>query len=303
VNGEKVGGRKRDERPEQGAQREYRQVDLQDGDKIRVGKHRMQVQIEQPVAATVSEEGSSDEPDEVPDELEVLLTGANKIVVPSLVKIEQPLQEGLKQLEKPTFRSPAKEDEPPSIIKGEKEALSLKLEEIPAIASYRIKKKIGEGSFGLIYLVQHQQKRDYVALKVMKPEIAAQEEMRQRFLHEIAVAHKLRHPHIVRLIDYGSAGWTFYFTMDYCEAGSLWDLIKQRGGKLPLRHAVPIMRQVLQAMAYVHQKGYVHRDIKPANILLTCEMISCPTRRGQRWIDMLFLQHNDIHSYRYTQRR
>lgn len=78
----------------------------------------------------------------------------------------------------------------------------------------------------------------------------------------------LRHPNLVQFFEHGSAGGAFFFIMEYCETGSVTDLLRRRNGKLDLTEAAPLMLQSLEGLAFVHGKGLVHRDLKPENILL-----------------------------------
>lgn len=78
----------------------------------------------------------------------------------------------------------------------------------------------------------------------------------------------LRHENVVAVYDSGSAGSAFYFVMEHCPGGSVADYMEAQGGKLTPAVALPIMRQALNGLAFVHQKSVVHRDLKPHNILL-----------------------------------
>lgn len=109
-----------------------------------------------------------------------------------------------------------------------------------------------------------------VALKILLPQVAVMPEMKARFLGEVERTKMLDHPNLISFDDYGEADGIFFFTMEYCDRGSVADLLKKRGGKLPAIEAVDIILQVLDGLHYAHTKqGLVHRDIKPANIFLT----------------------------------
>ena len=140
--------------------------------------------------------------------------------------------------------------------------------EAPEVAGYKIEKKIGAGGFGAVYLARHETDGGHVAVKVMLSQVAVDEHSRKLFLREMDSMKKLKHDHIVPLLDRGSAGGAFYFIMDYCEGGSVDDLIRQCGGKLALSEAGPIILDALAGLAYAHQQNFVHRDLKPGNILL-----------------------------------
>jgi len=106
-----------------------------------------------------------------------------------------------------------------------------------------------------------------VALKVLRPELSSALGP-ERFLREIRIAAQLHHPHILPLHDSGDASGLLYYVMPYVDGETLQQLLA-RSGALPLSDAVPIMREVIDALASAHGKGVVHRDIKPGNILLS----------------------------------
>jgi eukaryotic-like serine/threonine-protein kinase len=137
------------------------------------------------------------------------------------------------------------------------------------IPGYRIGRILGQGGMGTVFLAERQSDGAQVAVKVMLSKVAVDAHSREVFLREIETTKNLRHPNIVQLLDYGSAGPGFYFVMEFCEGGSVDDLRTARGGRLSLEETGSIMLQVLEALAFVHQQGFVHRDIKPQNIMLT----------------------------------
>ncbi len=137
-----------------------------------------------------------------------------------------------------------------------------------ALASrYTIERELGRGGMAVVYLA-HDRKLDRpVALKVLRPELAASLGS-ERFLREIEIAAKLTHPHILPLHDCGEADGQLYYTMPYVEGESLRDRLT-REKQLPLDDALQITREVADALGYAHSLGLVHRDIKPENILFT----------------------------------
>ena len=131
---------------------------------------------------------------------------------------------------------------------------------------YRVERVIGEGGMATVYLAQDLKHGRQVALKVMRPELAATLGA-DRFLREVAIAAQLNHPHILPMHDSGEADGVLYYVMPYVEGESLSARLK-REGPLPVADAVRLAREVAEALVYAHKRGIIHRDIKPANILL-----------------------------------
>jgi eukaryotic-like serine/threonine-protein kinase len=131
---------------------------------------------------------------------------------------------------------------------------------------YRIERELGAGGMATVYLAHDLKHERLVALKVLHPRLAATLGP-QRFLREIRIAARLRHPHIVPLYDSGEADGLLYYVMPYIEGESLRDRLR-RERQLPLEEALTIAREVADALAYAHEHELIHRDIKPENILL-----------------------------------
>ena len=131
---------------------------------------------------------------------------------------------------------------------------------------YRINAEIGSGGMATVYLADDVRHRRRVAIKVLKPEIAAAIG-RERFLREIEIVARLNHPHIVPLFDSGAAGELLYFVMPYVAGESLRARLR-REPQLPLDDALRLTREIAAALSHAHQQDLVHRDIKPENILL-----------------------------------
>jgi pSer/pThr/pTyr-binding forkhead associated (FHA) protein len=136
------------------------------------------------------------------------------------------------------------------------------------IPGYEIEKELGRGGFGVVFRARRIADGVPVAIKVLLPRVAVKPVEVEKFLREMAVTAQLRHTNIVKLFDQGHSEGLPYFIMEYCEGGSLWDLIMKHGGKLPLKVAQPIMLDALAGLAHAHEQGIVHRDLKPQNILL-----------------------------------
>jgi TolB-like protein/tRNA A-37 threonylcarbamoyl transferase component Bud32/Flp pilus assembly protein TadD len=132
---------------------------------------------------------------------------------------------------------------------------------------YVLERELGRGGMATVYLARDLKHDRLVALKVIRPELAATLGP-ARFLREIKLAARLQHPHILSVHDSGEAAGQLWFTMPYVDGESLRDRL-ERDGPLPLDDAVQITREAAQALDYAHQQGVIHRDIKPENILLT----------------------------------
>jgi serine/threonine-protein kinase len=132
---------------------------------------------------------------------------------------------------------------------------------------YHIERELGAGGMATVYLAEDQKHHRQVAVKVLRPELAASLGA-ERFLREIEIAAKLHHPHILPLYDSGGAGDVLFYVMPFVEGHSLRDRLT-KAGALPIDEGVRIIREVADALAYSHAHGVVHRDIKPENVLLS----------------------------------
>ncbi|MDH5510092.1 MAG: serine/threonine-protein kinase [Nitrospinota bacterium] len=152
------------------------------------------------------------------------------------------------------------------------------------IQGYTIIKELGKGGMGAVYLARHEKTGERVALKVMLPQVATDKASRDMFQREVEVTKALSHPNVVQLLDSGYSGGVFFFTLEYCDGGSVDILMKEKGGKLPVDEALEIALQALDGLEYAHNvevnvqlangdfvtsRGIVHRDLKPANIFLS----------------------------------
>ena len=131
---------------------------------------------------------------------------------------------------------------------------------------YAIERELGRGGMATVYLAEDLRHHRQVAIKVLRPELAATLGP-ERFLREIQIAARLRHPHIVPLFDSGEADGLLYYVMPYVEGESLRDRLR-RERQLPVNEALGIAREVADALAHAHERQLIHRDIKPENILL-----------------------------------
>lgn len=131
---------------------------------------------------------------------------------------------------------------------------------------FQIERELGSGGMAVVYLAQDPRYSRRVAIKVLRPEVAAALGG-SRFLREIQIAARLSHPHIVPLFDSGEVDGLLYYVMPFVDGESLRARL-EREGRLPLGEAVQFAREIAEALDYAHRQDVVHRDIKPENILL-----------------------------------
>lgn len=135
---------------------------------------------------------------------------------------------------------------------------------------YRPEELIGQGGMGVVYRARDLRLKRIVALKVMAPELAADERFRERFAREAELAMSLEHPNVVPIHDAGELDGRLYLVMRFVEGTDLRALLREEGALEP-RRALAIVAQVAHALDAAHAKGLVHRDVKPSNVLLTSE--------------------------------
>jgi serine/threonine protein kinase len=131
---------------------------------------------------------------------------------------------------------------------------------------YKVERQLGAGAMAVVALAHDLRHHRRVAIKVLRPELSSLMGP-ERFLREIDIAASLMHPHILPLHDSGEADGLLYYVMPYVDGESLRGRL-EREQRLPLLDALQIAREVADALAYAHHRGFVHRDIKPENILL-----------------------------------
>ncbi len=132
---------------------------------------------------------------------------------------------------------------------------------------YTLERELGQGGMATVYLAQDVRHHRQVAIKVLRPDLTAALGP-DRFMQEIEIAARLQHPHILGVIDSGSAEGFLYYVMPYVDGESLRERL-QRQGELPVHEAVRILAEVADALGYAHGRGVVHRDIKPENVMLS----------------------------------
>ena len=237
VNGEKIGQREANQTPEQAANIQFPEFDLQGGDEFKLSdtSFRVGIALDPEIAKNIQSER------------------------PPIISPNQPqLWEMLK-------------------------AFLFKEANVGILGDYVLLKELGKGGFSLVYLARNKRTKEEVALKVMLPKVAANQRAVNGFLREIDNTKVLKHPNVVQLKESCYADDTFFFTMEYCQGGSVIDSMIQRGiTNLPVDEAVAIILQVLDGLTYTHNaeipnvkladgslgkgRGLIHRDLKPGNI-------------------------------------
>ncbi len=149
------------------------------------------------------------------------------------------------------------------------------LEGIILGGKYKIIRRLGRGGMAEVYLAHQESLDRNVAIKLMHPFLAAEEDFLHRFKREARAMAAMNHPNIVSVYDFDVYGEsTYYLVMEYISGGTLKEKLArlaEKGERLALETAVQIGIEVASALAYAHQRGMVHRDVKPANIMLNEE--------------------------------
>ena len=145
---------------------------------------------------------------------------------------------------------------------------------------YRIEKLIKRGGMGAVYLGKHVLMDKTVAIKVLHPSLALDDNVVRRFSREAKAASRISHPHAVSVTDFGeSENGVVFLVMEYLDGRTLKEIIKSEG-RMELNRAVEIIRQVSGALDAAHEQGVVHRDLKSDNIMLS-------TTNGGEWAKVL----------------
>ncbi|HUG93010.1 MAG TPA: serine/threonine-protein kinase, partial [Planctomycetaceae bacterium] len=139
--------------------------------------------------------------------------------------------------------------------------------EIGRLGGYGVLELLGAGGMGLVFLAEDRQLQRRVALKVMKPQLAAEARSRQRFLREARAAAAVEHEHVIAIYQVGEGRGVPYLAMPLL-AGEALHARLRREGRLPAAEIVRIGRETAEGLAAAHDRGLIHRDIKPANLWL-----------------------------------
>ena len=259
VNGVRHGGRRPGESPEEAAARGGAEVDLRDGDEVRVGATVIRVQVAAPpMCSECGRPIAEVERDRCGWVGGVYLCEACRrgtVTAGGAARGGAPLER----------LAAAPDDEEAPARPGQ------------TVGPYEIERLLGRGGMGAVYLAHRRAGSPPgsggapggpVALKVMLPRMVVDEGAQEIFIREIEVTRSLRHPNIVGLLDFGKHEGRFYFALDYCPGGSAEELRRRLGGRVPLPSALRIAVDALEGLAAAHEAGFVHRDLKPDNVLL-----------------------------------
>ncbi|TPV92821.1 MAG: serine/threonine protein kinase [Myxococcales bacterium FL481] len=134
---------------------------------------------------------------------------------------------------------------------------------------YFLERRLGGGTTGEVYLARDRLLRKCVALKVLKRPLAESRDTVRRFLREVALAHSVTHPNVVRIYDTGEAQGMPFFSMEYLQGQPLDQLCAQTESPMTVREIREVGRDILRGLSAAHAAGIIHRDLKPANVILT----------------------------------
>jgi tRNA A-37 threonylcarbamoyl transferase component Bud32 len=136
------------------------------------------------------------------------------------------------------------------------------------VGNYKILEKLGEGGMGAVFKGVDVMVEREVAIKMLRPEIARQPEIVERFRSEAVTLAKLNHPSIATLFSFFRQGDEFFMVMEFVPGRPL-DTLLRDFGPMPVEQTVPVFVKILEGIEHAHQMGILHRDIKPANIMIT----------------------------------
>lgn len=296
VNGTKIGQRSHGLRPQEVEHASFREVELHDGDEVRLDHTVLRVRIEAPARCISCGQELA--------EAEAQAHAAGGAARCATCQARQEQGSGPASSPRLPRRCAGCGQDLPVAASGESTGaawcsacrvdgrrLIQKLftpqqskAHLQALGGYTVLKELGRGGMGMVYLVRHEATGEQMALKVLLPQGAATTENLSRFRREAELTRALRHRHLVSLRELGEEGGVFFFTMDYCPGGSLRERLQQHGGSMLIDEACGFILQALDGLHYAHTarlnvmqadgtplsvQGVVHRDLKPANLLLT----------------------------------
>ncbi|PQO46878.1 FHA domain-containing serine/threonine-protein kinase [Blastopirellula marina] len=147
--------------------------------------------------------------------------------------------------------------------------------DLPAIHGYQLLRILGSGGMGTVYLGKPSGQETPVAIKLLKSQMKVSVQARTAFLREVSVTSRVKHSNIIRCLDAGCINNDFYFVMEYCSGGPISHVFRERAELPKPKYIARVLYQLLEGLAFAHEKGLVHRDLKPANILMS--------KKGNKW--------------------
>src|SRR5688500_2443950 len=133
---------------------------------------------------------------------------------------------------------------------------------------YRVVRFLARGGMGEVYEVEDRELRERVALKTVRGDVSRDHLAIERFRREIQLARKVTHPNVCRIFDVAFHGGVIFLTMELLEGETLAQRLR-RAGPMSTEEALPVARQIAEALHAAHQAGIVHRDLKPGNVVLS----------------------------------
>ncbi len=297
VNGRKIGQRLTDQTPREAARHEFPEYDLQHGDEIKLGKTVFRVGITAPLlcsdCAVEIPVGQEETNGQTPGSFRCKScheTAAqsrrpetSQRKSPACAKCGGDISREVDENRRGDYICTACRADPRGIVQRLLGRAKGGQSDLLAIRGYTVDKELGRGGMGAVYLAHRCGTDEPVALKVMLPAVAADQRARQMFLREAENAKALRHPNVVHMQDSGCCEGTFFLTLEYCDGGSVAELVERRGS-LPADEALRIVLQTLDGLDYAHHapvpqvkledgrigrgRGLVHRDLSPDNVFL-----------------------------------
>lgn len=140
--------------------------------------------------------------------------------------------------------------------------------ETPLPERYEMMAELGRGGMGIVYKARDRETGEILAIKILKPEIAFESQVLERFKNELRLAHRITHRNVARLYEFHRSGDTAFVSMEFVEGKSLRELLR-RSGRLDPERGIEIARQIIAGIGEAHRQSIVHRDLKPENIMLT----------------------------------
>ena len=133
---------------------------------------------------------------------------------------------------------------------------------------YEILERIGTGGMAIVYKAKCHRLNRLVAIKILKSDLAQNEEFRRRFNAESQAVAQLSHPNIVAVYDVSRSSDLEYIVMELIDGITLKQYMQKKGGKLNWREALHFITQIVKALGHAHSRGIIHRDIKPHNVMV-----------------------------------